>query len=668
MFRVRSDFSITSAQQRAVDQIVESISKNKYTTLLGVTGSGKTFVMAKVIEKVQKPALIISHNKVLAAQLFGEFKNFFPSNQVEYFISYYDFYRPEAYIPQQDLYIEKEAVINRIIDKLRHRATQAAMSNPYSIIVSSVSCIYNLGPPDLYQQSFINLSTGQEFNIDELAQKLVTIYYQNNEYELNAGNFRIRGNILYVFPSGEDNILRIDFDGNYIENIFLVEPISFKKIAKLDMYTIYPAKLFVTTLSTIQQVIKQIQFDLDQRYKELLDQNKIIEAERLKTRVTYDISMLSKFGTCPSIEHYSRYLSGRPPNSPPYTLLDYFSNEFVVFIDESHVTIPQLKAMYKSDRKRKEILVEYGFRLPSCLDNRPLKFEEFLQKVNKVVFVSATPGEFEIQNSQVVELLVRPSGIIDPEIVVYPNKNIIKKIIDISKNKSNEERIIVNVLTQKNAEDLCQYLLLNSIPASYLHSKVKPLERVKILLEFRKGIYHVLVGVNLLREGLDLPEVSKVIILDGDKQGFLRSKTSIIQLAGRAARNKASQVIIFADYLTDAINEAITEVERRRKFQIQYNIANGIVPTSIPPKPKDILKTFFQLVGKNIQNQSLTLYDLIFLDDEEFIKYVENLSKKEILDLERYFNKQMKEFAKNMEFEQAIVVREKLKIIKDFLK
>ncbi|MFN3478059.1 MAG: excinuclease ABC subunit UvrB [bacterium] len=668
MFKIRADFTVTAAQQKAVDQIVESFYKNKYTTLLGVTGSGKTFVMAKVIEKLQKPALIISHNKVLAAQLFGEFKNFFPNNQVEYFISYYDFYRPEAYIPQQDLYMEKEAVINMTIDKLRHRATQAAMSNPYSIIVSSVSCIYNLGPPDLYQQSFINLYTGQKLDIDEITQKLVTIYYQNNEYELNPGDFRIRGNILYIFPAGEDNILRIDFDGNYIENLFLVESVSFKKITKLDMYTIYPAKLFVTTSSAIQQVINQIQLDLDQRYKELLNQNKVVEAERLKTRVTYDISMLSKFGTCPSIEHYSRYLSGRPPNSPPYTLLDYFSNEFAVFIDESHVTIPQLKAMYKSDRKRKEILVEYGFRLPSCLDNRPLKFEEFLQKINKIIFISATPGEFEIQNSQMIELLVRPSGIIDPEIIIQPNKDIVKKIMDISTNKSNEERIIINVLTQKNAEDLCQYLLLNSVSTAYLHSKVKPLERIKILLDFRKGIYQVLVGVNLLREGLDLPEVSKVIILDGDKQGFLRSKTSIIQLAGRAARNKASQVIIFADYTTKAINEAINEVERRRKFQIQYNIENGIIPTSIPPKPKDILKTFFQLVGKNIQNQSLTLYDLIFLDDEEFIKYIENLNRKEILDMEKFFNKQMKEFAKNMEFEQAIVVREKLKIIKDFFK
>ncbi len=667
MFKIVSSFEATKAQSEAVQEVLEILKNNKFTTLLGVTGSGKTFAMAKIIEGLQKPAIVISHNKVLAAQLFAEFKNFFPNNQVEYFISYYDFYRPEAYIPQQDLYIEKEAVINEVIDKLRHRAIQAVVSNPYCIIVASVSCIYNLGSPDIYKQTFLNLYQNQKITIDEITLKLVSMYYENNEYDFKQGNFRIRGNTIYIFPSAEDRILRVDLEDNYIENLFLVEPVSLKKITSIDFFTIYPAKIFISDQNTINRAIIDIKRDLEQRYNELVNQGKTVEAQRLKTRTEYDISMLSKFGTCPGIENYSRYLLGLPANSPPYTLLDYFSNDFIVFIDESHVSIPQLKAMYKSDRKRKEVLVEHGFRLPSCLDNRPLNFEEFLQKVKKVVFVSATPGEFEVSNSHIVELLVRPSGIVDPEIIVYPNKDFIEKIIEIIQSKNENERIIINVLTQKQAEDLSEYLILNSIPSAFLHSKVKPLDRIKILVDFRKGLYHVLVGVNLLREGLDLPEVSKVFILEADKQGFLRSKNSIIQLAGRAARNSASQVVLFANEITPNIYSAIQEIERRRKYQIQYNIQNNITPTSIPPKPKDILKIVFSLVGKEINNYAITVNDLIYLDDEEFINYIQKLNKKQLSELEKHFSKQMKEFAKNMEFEQAIIVREKIKIIKNFL-
>lgn len=669
MFRVISSFELTKAQRLAVESVVNSVENNKFTTLLGVTGSGKTFVMAKIIERLQKPALVISHNKVLASQLFGEFKNFFPNNQVEYFISYYDFYRPEAYIPQQDIYIEKEAVINMVIDKLRHRATQAAISNPYSIIVSSVSCIYNLGSPEIYQQSFINLYINQKIDLTEFTRRLVSIYYENNENEFKQGCFKIRGNTVYVFPSGEDNILRIDIEDDCISNLYIVEPNSFKKLSQVDMFTIYPAKLFVSSWDTIIKAIKQIRFDLHQRYHELLNLGKIVEAERLKTRVEYDVSMLEKFGTCPGIENYSRYLSDRPPNSTPYTLLDYFSTDFIVFIDESHVTVPQLKAMYKSDKSRKEVLVNYGFRLPSCLDNRPLTFEEFLSKAKKIIFVSATPGDFELNVSQVVELLVRPSGIPDPEIIIKPNRDIIKQIIDIAREeKLKNNRVIVNVLTQKAAEDVSEYLTINSLPSAYLHSRIKPLDRVKILFDFRKGLYDVLVGVNLLREGLDLPEVSTVIILDGDKEGFLRSKNSIIQLAGRAARNLTSRVIIFTDVITKSLQDAIDEVHRRRNFQLRYNLENNIVPKSIPPKPKDILKIVFQLIGKENVKEILTIQDIAYLDDEEFIKYLDELNKKQLNELKKYLTKQMKEFAENMEFEQAIVMREKLKIIQDYEK
>jgi len=651
---------LTKAQSEAVDKLIESINKFKFTTFLGVTGSGKTFCIAKVIEKLKKPALVISHNKVLASQLFGELKTFLPNHKVEYFISYYDFYRPEAYVPEQDLYLEKEAVINMIIDKLRHRATQAAISNPLAVIVSSVSCIYNLGPPQNYQQAFINLYTGLEINIDEFTKKLVSIYYENNEYDFKQGSFMIRGNTIYVFPIGEDIILRIDINENIIENLFLVEKISFKKITKIDFFTIYPAKHFIFSEEVFKKAIKEIKKDLEIRYNELISNNKIIEAERLKTRVEYDIAMLSKFGSCPGIENYSPYFTG----NLKYTLLDYFSQDFIVFIDESHITLPQIKAMYKADRKRKEVLVENGFRLPKCLENRPLKFEEFLEKVKKVVFISATPSEFELSNSNVVELLVRPSGIVDPEIIIKQNENIVQQIIEIAKEeKEKNNKLIVNVLTQKNSEDLSEYLTLNSINSTYLHSKVKPLDRIKILFDFRKGLYDVLVGVNLLREGLDLPEVSTVIILDGDKQGFLRSKTSLIQLAGRAARNMTSKVIIFADQITPAIKEAIEETQRRRKFQIEYNLKNNITPFNIPPKPKNILQTIFQLIGKENKESLLTIQDIVYLEDEEFLKYIESLSKKEKNELKRNLQKQMKQLAENMEFEQAIIFREKIKMI-----
>jgi excinuclease ABC subunit B len=675
MYKLVSSYRETDEQRRVIDEIVDSVKKgNKFTTLLGVTGSGKTFVMAKVIEKLNLPALVIAPNKVLAAQLFSEFKNFLPYNRVEYFISFYDFYRPESYVPSLDLYLEKEAVINMYIDKLRHRATQAVISDKNTVIVASVSCIYNIGSPEEYMNAYFNIYTNQQITLDEITHKLVSIYYEQDNYELKPGKFRVRGNNIIIFPQGEDNALLIELNYDIVENIYIVNPIDFKKLRKVDLFTIYPAKMFITTENILKKTLKEIQSDLEERYNQLVKEGRLVEAHRLRTRVEYDLAMLSKFGTCPGIENYSRYLSNRPPNSPPYTLLHYFKDKFLTFIDESHITIGQLKGMYFSDKNRKETLIEYGFRLPSCLDNRPLKFEEFLEFTHNIVFVSATPGDFELSNSnKIVELLVRPTGLVDPEIIILNPENMAQKILNIiNDEKLKGNRVIVNVLTQKMAEDFCEYLIMNGVKASYIHSKVEPLNRIKILTDFRKGIYDCLVGVNLLREGLDLPEVSVVIITDGDKQGFLRSKNSIIQLAGRAARNLVSKVIIFANEITKAIQEAINETNRRREYQLNYNKTHKIEPKPLPSKPKDIIKMVFEMLGVDYSSDNkeiLTKLDLlineeelILMDDEVFIEYINKLSDKKKKELKQRLTKYMKTLADNMDFEKAIVIREKLKL------
>jgi excinuclease ABC subunit B len=675
MYKLVSSYRETDEQRRVIDEIVDSVKKdNKFTTLLGVTGSGKTFVMAKVIEKLNLPALVIAPNKVLAAQLFSEFKNFLPYNRVEYFISFYDFYRPESYVPSLDLYLEKEAVINMYIDKLRHRATQAVISDKNTVIVASVSCIYNIGSPEEYMNAYFNIYTNQQITLDEITHKLVSIYYEQDNYELKPGKFRVRGNNIIIFPQGEDNALLIELNYDIVENIYIVNPIDFKKLRKVDLFTIYPAKMFITTENILKKALKEIQNDLEERYNQLIKEGRLVEAHRLRIRVEYDLAMLSKFGTCPGIENYSRYLSNRPPNSPPYTLLHYFKDKFLTFIDESHITISQLKGMYFSDKNRKETLIEYGFRLPSCLDNRPLKFEEFLEFTHNIVFVSATPGDFELSNSnKIVELLVRPTGLIDPEIILLNPENMAQKILNIiNEEKSKGNRVIVNVLTQKMAEDFCEYLVMNGVKASYIHSKVEPLDRIKILTDFRKGIYDCLVGVNLLREGLDLPEVSVVIVTDGDKQGFLRSKNSIIQLSGRAARNLVSKVIILANEITKAIQEAINETNRRREYQLNYNKTHKIEPKPLPSKPKDIIKMVFEMLGvdysldnKEILNKLDLLIneeELILMDDEVFIQYINKLSDKKKKELKQRLTKYMKTLADNMDFEKAIVIREKLKL------
>jgi excinuclease ABC subunit B len=675
MYKLVSSYRETDEQRRVIDEIVDSVKKgNKFTTLLGVTGSGKTFVMAKVIEKLNLPALVIAPNKVLAAQLFSEFKNFLPYNRVEYFISFYDFYRPESYVPSLDLYLEKEAVINMYIDKLRHRATQAVISDKNTVIVASVSCIYNIGSPEEYMNAYFNIYTNQQITVDEITHKLVSIYYEQDNYELKPGKFRVRGNNIIIFPQGEDNALLIELNYDIVENIYIVNPIDFKKLRKVDLFTIYPAKMFITTENILKKALKEIQNDLEERYNQLIKEGRLVEAHRLRTRVEYDLAMLSKFGTCPGIENYSRYLSNRPPNSPPYTLLHYFKDKFLTFIDESHITISQLKGMYFSDKNRKETLIEYGFRLPSCLDNRPLKFEEFLEFTHNIVFVSATPGDFELSNSnKIVELLVRPTGLVDPEIIILNPENMAQKILNIiNDEKSKGNRVIVNVLTQKMAEDFCEYLIMNGVKASYIHSKVEPLDRIKILTDFRKGIYDCLVGVNLLREGLDLPEVSVVIITDGDKQGFLRSKNSIIQLAGRAARNLVSKVIIFANEITKAIQEAINETNRRREYQLNYNKTHKIEPKPLPSKPKDIIKMVFEMLGVDYSSDNKEILakldllineeELILMDDEVFIEYINKLSDKKKKELKQRLTKYMKTLADNMDFEKAIVIREKLKL------
>jgi excinuclease ABC subunit B len=675
MYKLVSSYRETDEQRRVIDEIVNSIKKgNKFTTLLGVTGSGKTFVMAKVIEKLNLPALVIAPNKVLAAQLFSEFKNFLPYNRVEYFISFYDFYRPESYVPSLDLYLEKEAVINMYIDKLRHRATQAVISDKNTVIVASVSCIYNIGSPEEYMNAYFNIYTNQQITLDEITHKLVSIYYEQDNYELKPGKFRVRGNNIIIFPQGEDNALLVELNYDIVENIYIVNPIDFKKLRKVDLFTIYPAKMFITTENILKKAIKEIQNDLEERYNQLIKEGRLVEAHRLRTRVEYDLAMISKFGTCPGIENYSRYLSNRPPNSPPYTLLHYFKDKFLTFIDESHITISQLKGMYFSDKNRKETLIEYGFRLPSCLDNRPLKFEEFLEFTHNIVFVSATPGDFELANSnKIIELLVRPTGLVDPEIIILNPENMAQKILNIiNEEKLKGNRVIVNVLTQKIAEDFCEYLIMNGVKASYIHSKVEPLDRIKILTDFRKGIYDCLVGVNLLREGLDLPEVAVVIIADGDKQGFLRSKNSIIQLAGRAARNLVSKVIIFANEITKAIQEAINETNRRREYQLNYNKTHQIEPKPLPSKPKDIIKMVFEMLGVDYSSDNkeiLTKLDLlineeelILMDDEVFIEYINKLSDKKKKELKQRLTKYMKTLADNMDFEKAIVIREKLKL------
>jgi len=590
-FAIQADYQLTGDQPQAVDALAEGVRRgDRFQTLLGVTGSGKTFTMANVIARVQKPTLVIAHNKTLAAQLCNEFREFLPDSAVEYFVSYYDYYQPEAYVPAQDLYIEKDSSRNDEIDRLRHAATSALFLRRDVVIVASVSCIYNLGSPEEYVNSMVLLAVGHQVDRDELLRRLVEVNYARNDFELARGKFRVRGDTVEVWPADDETALRLSFWGDELEGIVRFDPVGGEVVDRLKHATIYPATHFVIPGSTIQGALKEIQRELDERVAWFEASGKLLEGHRLRQRTLYDMEMLRELGFCNGVENYSRILAGKPPGAAPDCLLDYFPDDFLCFIDESHMTVPQVGGMYEGDRSRKQVLVDYGFRLPSALDNRPLRFDEFLQHVPQIVFVSATPGRFELANSlNVVEQIIRPTGLVDPRIEVRPTEGQIDDLMnEVRRRVERDERVLVTTLTKRMAEDLTDYLVENGFRARYLHSEIDTLQRIQIVRELRQGEFDVLVGINLLREGLDLPEVTLVAILDADKEGFLRGQTSLIQTTGRAARNINGTVIMYADRMTEAMRVAIDETNRRRTLQTEFNERHGITPQSIVKGISDI--------------------------------------------------------------------------------
>lgn len=644
-FKIVSDFCLTGDQPQAVDKLVDGLEKGyQQQTLLGVTGSGKTFTMANVIERIQRPALVICHNKTLAAQLATEFKEFLPENAVEYFVSYYDYYQPEAYIPSTDLYIEKETDINEEIDKLRHAATRSLFTRRDIVIVASVSCIYGLGAPEEYRSFVLTIERNKHYKRDKLARHLVDMQYERNDYDFTRGRFRIRGDTLEIQPAYEETALRIEFWGDEIERIVEVDPLTGEVLAHRDQVDIYPAKHFVTSHDKLMAAIEDIKVELKERLKELRSQGKLLEAQRLEARTNYDIEMLQEVGYCTGVENYSRHLQRRAPGSTPWTLLDYFPDDFLLFIDESHMTLPQIRGMYHGDISRKQTLVDYGFRLPSALDNRPLNFEEFDKHVNQVTYVSATPKPYEYEHSQqVVEQLVRPTGLLEPTVEVKPVKGQIDDLIyQIKSRVAKGERCLVTTLTKRMAEELSDYLREMEIKTHYLHSEVETLERVEILRDLRLGVYDVVVGINLLREGLDLPEVSLVAILDADKEGYLRSEEALIQTMGRAARHLNAHVIMYADTITQSMRKAIEETGRRRQVQEAYNKEHGITPQGIRKAIKDITERV-QAVAETRVPYTVT-----------------PISKEEMAQLIRQLEAQMKAAAKNLEFEKAAMIRDRI--------
>lgn len=651
-FKIESNFKPTGDQPEAIDKLVEGINKNlKHQVLLGVTGSGKTFTMANIIERVQKPTLVIAHNKTLAYQLASEFKEFFPNNAVEYFVSYYDYYQPEAYVPQTDTYIEKDASINDEIDKLRHSATSALFERRDVIIVASVSCIYGLGDPIDYENLVISLRPGMIKDRDEIMKKLIDIQYIRNDINFVRGTFRVRGDILEIFPaSSSEHTIRVEFFGDEIDRIVEVNYLTGEIIGLRNHVSIFPASHYATTEDKLKRAIKSIELELEERLKELRDQDKLLEAQRLEQRTRYDLEMLEEMGFCQGIENYSRHLSNRPAGSRPFTLIDYFPKDFLIIVDESHVTIPQIRGMYEGDRSRKTNLVEYGFRLPSALDNRPLKFEEFESLVNQIIYVSATPGPYEMKHSQnTVEQIIRPTGLLDPIIEVRPTNNQIDDLVnEIQKVVARDERVLVTTLTKKMAEDLTNYFKDIGIKVTYLHSDVETIERMEIIRDLRLGKYDVLVGINLLREGLDLPEVSLVAILDADKEGFLRSETSLIQTIGRAARNVNGKVIMYADTITKSMEKAIYETNRRRRIQDEYNKKHNITPKTIKKGVRDIIEA--TIVA------------------EEEIEYKDNISKEEIELIIAGLETEMYKAAEQLNFEKAAELRDKIIDLKKKLK
>jgi len=644
-FETVSDFKMTGDQPQAVDKLTDGLKQGfKHQTLLGVTGSGKTFAMANIIQRTQKPTLVISHNKTLAAQLYSEFKDFFPENAVEYFVSYYDYYQPEAYVPKIDLYIEKDADINEEIDKLRHAATRALFERRDVIIVASVSCIYGLGEPAEYRSFVLNLKTGSRYFRDKVVRQLVEMQYERNDIDFSRGKFRIRGDTLEIQPAYEELAIRIEFFGDDIERIVEIDPLTGEMVAELNAIDIYPAKHFVTSQEKLQLAIDNIGKELEENLGQLKQQGKLLEASRLESRTNYDLEMLREAGYCTGVENYSRHLAGRVQGSPPWTLLDYFPGDFLLIIDESHMTIPQLHGMYHGDRSRKETLVEYGFRLPSALDNRPLSFTEFEQRVSQVIYTSATPSEYEYRHSQqVVEQLVRPTGLLEPTVEIKPTKGQIDDLIDQIKDRVDKgERCLVTTLTKRMAEELADYLIELGIKTHYLHSEIDTLERVEILRDLRLGVYDVVVGINLLREGLDLPEVSLVAILDADKEGYLRSEGALIQTMGRASRHVDGQAIMYADNITRSMRAAIDETQRRRQIQESYNKEHGITPQGIRKAIRDITERVKAVA------ETRTPYDATPINKEEITRLIKDLES------------QMKAAARSLDFEKAALLRDRI--------
>lgn len=646
-FKINSKFKPTGDQPKAIDSLVNGINNGERgQILLGVTGSGKTFTMANIIERTQKPTLVLAHNKTLAAQLCSEFRDFFPDSCVEYFVSYYDYYQPEAYVPQTDTFIEKDASINDEIDKLRHSATAALFERRDVIIVASVSCIYGLGNPEEYKNLTISLREGMEKDRDEVIKKLIEIQYERNEINFVRGTFRVRGDVLDIFPAGSTNKgVRVEFFGDEIDRIREFDVLTGEIFGTRNHISIFPASHFATSYDKLEVAIKKIEEELEERLRELTAQDKLLEAQRIKQRTNYDIEMIREVGYCSGIENYSRILDGRAPGTPPQTLIDYFPDDFLLFIDESHVTLPQVRAMYAGDRSRKNTLVDYGFRLPSAYDNRPLKFPEFEDKVKQVVYVSATPAVYEFEHStNVAEQIIRPTGLLDPEIIIKPVKGQIDDLYgNIKETIDKGFRILVTTLTKKMSEDLTKYFKEMGIKTTYLHSDIDTLERMKIIRDLRKGEFDVLVGINLLREGLDIPEVALVAILDADKEGFLRSETSLIQTIGRAARNSESKVIMYADVITKSMNKAIGETNRRRKIQMEYNEKNGIVPTTV-------IKDIREIIEATKIAEDEAKYDSL---EEAIEANNENIQK-----LITKYEQEMSQAAKDLQFERAAQLRD----------
>ena len=653
-FKIHSDYKPTGDQPQAIDKLVEGLNKGyKHQTLLGVTGSGKTFTMANVIERVQRPALVIAHNKTLAYQLCSELKEFFPENAVEYFVSYYDYYQPEAYVPMTDTFIEKDSSVNDEIDKLRHSATMSLFERRDVIIVASVSCIYGLGDPIDYENLAISLRPGMIKDRNEIMSKLVDIQYVRNDFDFSRGTFRVRGDVLEIFPaSSSEKSIRVEFFGDEIDRISEVDALTGKVLRLLTHAYITPASHYATTKTKVEKAIVTIEEELEERLKVLKDQDKLLEAQRLEQRTRYDLEMLEEMGYCNGIENYSRHLSQRPAGSRPYTLIDYFPDDFITIIDESHQSIPQIRGMFNGDRSRKETLVEYGFRLPSALDNRPLRFFEFESMMKQCIYVSATPGPYEREHEEnSAEQIIRPTGLLDPQIFVRPVKNQIDDLVsEINKTIEKKERVLVTTLTKRMAEDLTKHFKEIGIKATYMHSDVETLERMQIIKDLRQAKIDVLVGINLLREGLDMPEVSLVAILDADKEGFLRSRTSLIQTAGRAARNVSGKVIMYADNITESMKETIDETNRRRKIQDAYNKEHGIVPKSIIKDIRDVLNT--TLAAES---------DVPFKKED----FEDEFTKDEIQAMIDALKPQMYEAADALDFEKAAEIRDKIKELKE---